>query len=173
MRQFKQLILGAALLLTLAIASRAMAVEVGETAPALVVKEFDGGTFDLAAQRGHVVVLNFWASWCPPCRAEIPALNAVYKQDHARGLEMIGLSTDSSHARSAASKMMSSVSYPAAMLIDAERDGFGSPADLPTTIVIGPQGIVRAELKPSDGPLTAGRLSKVIGPMLKAAPPAQ
>jgi cytochrome c biogenesis protein CcmG, thiol:disulfide interchange protein DsbE len=67
------------------------AAEIGQPAPALVVQELNGKTFDLAALRGHVVVVNFWATWCPPCRKEMPALSAFYRQYHSRGVEMIGI----------------------------------------------------------------------------------
>ncbi len=61
------------------------AVDVGQPAPALVAQELSGQTFDLAAQRGKVVVINFWATWCPPCRKEMPALDAFYRKYHSQG----------------------------------------------------------------------------------------
>src|SRR5271167_1380453 len=90
--------------------------EVGQPAPALVVQELDGQTFDLSAMRGKVVVINFWATWCQPCRQEMPALDAFYRQYHGQSLVMIGLSADRPHERSDVSKVMQSFSYPAAML---------------------------------------------------------
>jgi thiol-disulfide isomerase/thioredoxin len=58
------------------------ATELGQPAPALLVQELNGQTFDLAALRGKVVVINFWATWCPPCRQEMPTLDAFYRRHH-------------------------------------------------------------------------------------------
>src|ERR1700758_1674476 len=103
----------------------------GQPAPALVIEELNGTAFDLANQRGKVVIVNFWATWCPPCRKEMPALDAFYRRYKAAGLEMIGLSADRPHDRSDVVKVMQSFSYPAAMLDDVKSDGFGDPCVLP------------------------------------------
>jgi cytochrome c biogenesis protein CcmG, thiol:disulfide interchange protein DsbE len=60
------------------------AADVGQPAPSLVVQELGGQTFDLGAARGKAVVVNFWAAGCPPCREEMPALDAFYRRYHAR-----------------------------------------------------------------------------------------
>jgi thiol-disulfide isomerase/thioredoxin len=60
-------------------------------APALTGDLLNGGTFDLSAQRGQVVVLNFWASWCPPCRVEAPDLEAVYQATKGQGATFVGI----------------------------------------------------------------------------------
>ena len=106
------------------------ATEVGQPAPALVVQELDGKTFDLSAARGKVVVVSFWATWCPPCRKEMPVLDALYRRYRGQGLEMIGLSADRPHDRSDVTKMMQAFSYPAAMLDDAKVNDFGTPSAL-------------------------------------------
>ncbi|HEY6417672.1 MAG TPA: TlpA disulfide reductase family protein [Candidatus Binataceae bacterium] len=143
------------------------ATEVGQTAPALVVPELDGQAFDLSAQRGKVIVVNFWATWCPPCREEMPALDAFYRRYHGQGVEMIGLSADRPRDRSDVSKVMQSFSYPAAMLDDAKVNDFGTPDALPMTVVVDGNGVVRAKLTPDQKPVTEKSLSDVVLPLLQ------
>jgi cytochrome c biogenesis protein CcmG, thiol:disulfide interchange protein DsbE len=144
----------------------------GQAAPALVVTELSGQKFDLARQRGKVVVVNFWATWCPPCRKEMPALDAVFRKYHARGLEIIGLSADRLRRQSDVKNVMASFSYPAAMLAGAEVNGFGRPSELPVTYVIAADGIVRAKLTPDTQPLTEQSLTKLVLPLLPHHPAA-
>jgi len=146
-------------------------VDVGQPAPPLVVEEFDGGqTFDLSALQGHVVILNFWATWCPPCRQEMPTLDAFYRLHHPEGLEMIGLSVGSDRSRDRADvrDAMQGIAYPAAMLKDATRDGFGTPSALPLTVVIDTRGRIAAKLTSDEGRLTQQHLADVVLPLLAA-----
>ncbi|MGH7814329.1 MAG: TlpA family protein disulfide reductase [Candidatus Binataceae bacterium] len=138
----------------------------GGAAPALVVKELNGQTFDLAAMRGKIVVVSFWATWCPPCRAEMPQLDAFYRRYHSRGVELIGVSADDSWERAKVVQAMKAFHYPAAMLADAQSNGFGEPAVLPVTYVIDRNGIVRAKFTPDKGPLTEQGLAAVLLPLL-------
>ena len=141
-------------------------VEIGQAAPALVVQELNGQSFDLAAQRGRVVVINFWATWCPPCQAEMPTLDAFYRRYHGEGLEMIGLAANRLHERSDVAKAMQSFGYPAAMLRDCEANGFNDPTELPITYIVDEQGTVRAKLTPDETPLNEQSLSKAVMPLL-------
>ena len=119
---------------------------VGEPAPALVLPLLDGRVFDLAALRGRVVVVNFWASWCSPCRAEMPQLDAFYRRHHAQGLELLGVSVDDPSDRATVVRVMKSFTYPAALAAAAKVNDFGPPPAVPVTWVIDPAGIVRARL---------------------------
>jgi len=69
-------------------------VEVGAPAPSYQTTSLDGDSVSLAAQRGKVVLLNVWATWCHPCRDEIPELRAIQARYATRGLELIGVSVD-------------------------------------------------------------------------------
>ena len=148
-------------------------VEVGQRAPSLVVPELNGQTFDLSAMRGWVVVVNFWATWCPPCRKEMPALDAFYRRYHAQGLEMIGLSADRPHDRSDVVKVMQSFSYPGGMLNEAKSDGFGDPSELPVTYVVDTQGLIRAKFISDEKPLTEQSLVAAMLPLLPPRTPIQ
>jgi cytochrome c biogenesis protein CcmG, thiol:disulfide interchange protein DsbE len=141
-------------------------VTVGNAAPALVVPELNGNGFDLSALHGKVVIVNFWASWCTPCRKEMPALDAFYRRYHGDGLEMIGVSTDRPHDRSDVIKAMQSISYPAAIMDDATVNDFGAPDALPMTVVVDSNGVVRAKFTPDQTPVTEQSLSDAVLPLL-------
>jgi peroxiredoxin len=67
---------------------------IGQPAPAIDATDIDGGRVTLADLKGKVVLVNFWATWCPPCLAAVPGLNGLYDRYQDKGFEVIGVSTD-------------------------------------------------------------------------------
>lgn len=73
------------------------AVNIGGIAPNIELPTPDGSTFSLRSLRGKVVLLDFWASWCGPCLAELPNVKKLYEAYHSKGLEILGVSLDEKH----------------------------------------------------------------------------
>ena len=119
------------------------APQIGANAPALVVAELDGKIFDLAQLKGKVVLVNYWATWCAPCKKDMPKLDAFYRRHRAQNLEMIGISVDRPNDLPNVRKITASLAYPVAVLKDITVDGFGEPEGVPITWIIDADGKVR------------------------------
>lgn len=68
----------------------------GKKAPDFILTDIHGKNLSLSSLKGRTVIINFWATWCPPCRAEMPSLNRLYKEYRTRGLVVLAISTDTS-----------------------------------------------------------------------------
>jgi cytochrome c biogenesis protein CcmG/thiol:disulfide interchange protein DsbE len=144
----------------------------GMPAPALAGRSFSGEAFDLDNWRGKVVVLNFWASWCGPCRSEMPLLDALQHDYRERGVVVLGLSADDRHDRKDALAASQGVAYLTGMLTDCSSNGFGAPQMLPLTYIIDRRGTLSAVLRANRGALSAGELRAAVDHALGDAVPA-
>jgi thiol-disulfide isomerase/thioredoxin len=119
---------------------------VGDVAPALAGTSLEGHPVSAGAWRGSVEVILFWASWCTPCQAEQPAVNALARQEIPTGVHFVGVSVDVD--RSAAQSYIARFAVPYDSLIDPTQSlvlDF-EVAGPPTTFVIDRRGRVAAEL---------------------------
>ena len=116
--------------------------------PKLSLKDIQGRSLKLSDYKGKVVLVNFWATWCVPCRTEIPDLIKLQRSYRARGLRILGITyppEKTSGVRRFARKLK--VNYRVAMGTKATKAVFTSSETLPMTIVIDRKGVVRAVIE--------------------------
>jgi len=122
---------------------------VGEPAPGYAAPTLDGDTLALEALRGRVVLLNVWATWCAPCRVEMPALDRLYRQYRDDGLVVVAVSVDAgSDAARLVRRFVADLGLAFPVLLDPAgtvQDRFGVNG-LPTTFLIDRTGRIRARL---------------------------
>jgi len=130
----------------------------------------DGAATSPAAYHGRVVLINLWATWCPPCRAEMPDLQRLYARYGSLGFVVLGIDQGESATRAGAFARALGIRYP--ILLDPmQRYGAAyTAAGLPTTIVLDRAGIVRSAF---DGPLSYSQMTAAITPLLGSVPPAR
>ena len=107
------------------------------TAPAFSLEGLNGQNVRLSDFKGRVVLVNFWASWCPPCRMEIPEFEKVYKAYMNKGFTIIGIATD--NVPPLFIKQMG-MTYPLAMADDQVISNYGNISGIPTSFLISRDG---------------------------------
>jgi thiol-disulfide isomerase/thioredoxin len=119
----------------------------GKPAPNFELKSLDGKSYKLADLRGKAVLLNFWATWCPPCKIEIPWFIELQKQYANQGLVVVGVAMDDdTNKQKVVSDFVNQmkIDYPILLGTDQVADQYGGVDALPTTFFIGRDGkIVR------------------------------
>lgn len=119
-------------------------------APALAGTTLDGGEFVLADHLGEVVVMNVWASWCAPCRAEAPELQSLWEEFEGNGVQFVGLDTRDTDAAALAFIEAYGITYPNVIDTDGRLQLLFAdslpPQAIPSTLVIDPQGRVAGRI---------------------------
>jgi cytochrome c-type biogenesis protein len=137
-----------------------------EPAPEVELKTVDGKSLKLSDLRGQVVLLNFWATWCVPCRSEIPSLNAMHHDLSGRGFKVLGVSTTDTAELVRDYQKDVKQEYTVALGDDSVANKF-SVGVLPTTFIIDRQGRIRHKVI---GEKTRAQFEALITPLLDEPP---
>ena len=118
-------------------AASAPGTDVGATMPEYTAAKLDGSKFDLASTRGNVVLLNVWATWCGPCRFEIPELQAIHDHYAAKGFEVVGVSVDEGTADPVRQFVQEhKMTYPVVLDPEQKLTNLLQTSVLPTTLLL-------------------------------------
>jgi len=136
----------------------------GAPAQSYAVKDLAGRDDALDRYRGHVVLVNLWASWCAPCRSETPALEQLYETERGKGLVVLGIDEGESARVAAGFAKEMNLRYP--ILVDEEQLYGRAYASigLPTSVVVGRDGRIARGI---DGELTLAQMREAVEPLLR------
>jgi thiol-disulfide isomerase/thioredoxin len=138
------------------------AVSLLPAAPVFKVKSinYPGLTLTLKKYRGKIILVNFWATWCPPCRAEIPRLEKFYKSHRKEGFQIIGLSVNNQGPKYVAHFIKTFkggiITYPIGMADEHIDKEYGNIYEIPQSFIVNKKGYIVAHIK---GELPPGFLS--------------
>jgi thiol-disulfide isomerase/thioredoxin len=132
-------------------------------------KTLDGGELDVADHRGEVVVLNIWASWCSPCRAEMPHLVATAEETRGQGVRFVGIDTSDSRRNALAFEKKHDANYPSLfdptgrVILSGFPKGTVPPRAVPSTVVVDRKGRIAARAL---GQVSRKELRSMIDPVV-------
>lgn len=137
----------------------------GQTAPVFALEDDRGRPVSLTKYRGQIVVMNLWASWCPPCRAEMPDLQRLSQTYRGRGLAIVGVNEGESPDRARAFADALHIAFPI-WIDDQQRYGRVYAAlGLPTTVIVGRDGTV---VRGFDGALAYPQMRAAVNDLVAA-----
>ncbi|MEZ4383172.1 MAG: redoxin domain-containing protein [Nannocystaceae bacterium] len=125
--------------------ARAAPTDAASVAPPFTGKDLQGEDFDLAALRGKVVLLNVWASWCEPCKEELPTLADLYRERGHEGLVVVGVSIDAPRSEGMVRALVREHRVPYPIVLDTQSTIVPKlkVSGYPTTVLIGRDGALR------------------------------
>ncbi|KAE8756076.1 redoxin domain-containing protein [Paraburkholderia madseniana] len=148
--------------------ARAATLAVGQPAPPLVLHTLDGRSISSADLLGKVVILTFWATWCEPCRDELPLLSAYAVRNANSGLQILGFSLDGADDLSTVREVAAGLSFPVGLLGSAWAGDYGRMWRIPVSFTIGRTGLLADNGWDDKSPVwTSDRLQRVVTPLLR------
>ena len=142
------------------------AIELGQTAPNIEGTLIDGKPFSLSNNKGKVVLVNFWASWCEPCREEMPAIQAFLKKNKDKGFEVLAITVDKPADMGQVKQIMNQYSFLFAEKKQIDYSGYGRIWRIPSTFIIDRQGILRKNGLTGEPKVDTKILEQVVTPLL-------
>ena len=115
---------------------------IGKRAPEFMLKDLNGKDVSLSSLKGKAILINFWATWCPPCRAEMPALNKLFKEYHDKGFAVIAVSTDRNTSSVKNFLVKTPVDFPVLLDSDGRVSRQFKVFSLPTSFLLDTNGII-------------------------------
>ncbi len=142
-------------------------LHVGATAPPATLVTLDGGRISTGQLLGKVVILTFWATWCEPCREELPLLSAYASRHTEAGLKVLGFTLDTPDKLPEVRKIAQGLSFPVGFLDRSSAPGYGRIWRLPVSFTIDRAGRLVVDGWKEKKPVwTAERLEQVVTPLL-------
>jgi peroxiredoxin len=145
-------------------------LHVGAPAPAATLVTLDGQRISTAELHGQVVILTFWATWCSPCRDELPLLSEYLATHADAGLRILGFSLDTREELAEVRRVAQSLRFPVGFMSDSSAAGYGRIWRLPVSFTIDRHGLlVEDGWKENHAAWTRERLDQLVTPLLASA----
>jgi len=142
-------------------------LHVGAAAPAATLVTLDGQRISTSELHGQVVILTFWATWCSPCRDELPLLSDYLATHGDAGLRVLGFSLDTREELAEVRRVAQSLRFPVGLMSDSSASGYGRIWRLPVSFTIDRQGLLAEDGWKEKNPVwTRERLDQLVAPLL-------